>query len=212
MEQLELDKAKWVVFDVETTGLDPRQGDKICEIAALKLRGDKKVDQFHSLVNPERPISPGAYLVNQITNEMVKDAPTITVILPQFLSFIKGGILVAYNAGFDLGFIEWEMGERREALPPVPVVDVLSLARRLMPQIGKFPLWRVAKSLGISFPREHRALADVEVTAKIFSHFLSVLKASGAKKVGEVSEASWPGKSIPRPLKQIKDYDNRRIN
>ncbi len=204
MEQLELDKAKWVVFDVETTGLDPRQGDKICEIAAIKLIENRKVDQFHSLVNPERPISSGAYRVNQITDEMVKDAPTITVILPQFLSFIEGSVLVAYNIGFDLGFIGRETEEKGETLPPV-LVDVLTLARKLMPQIGRFPLGHVAESLGISFPQRHRALADVEVTAKIFGHFLSILKANGAKKVGEVSEASRPGSHF------IKEINHQKI-
>jgi len=194
LEQLELDKAAWVIFDVETTGLSPRQGDRICEIAALKLKGPKTVDRFHSLVNPQRPISPGAYRVNHISKEMVADAPTITVILPRFLNFIKGSVLVAYNAPFDLGFIEHELEKKGKTLPSVPVVDVLSLARRLMPQIGKFPLWYVAKSLGIPFPQRHRALADVQVTAKIFRHFLSLLQDKGVKRVGEIAETSRPGR------------------
>jgi DNA polymerase-3 subunit alpha (Gram-positive type) len=176
MEILELERYAWVAFDIETTGLDPWRGDRICEIAAVKFKEGRKIAQLHTLVNPERSIPAGAYRVHRITEWMVQGAPTISTILPQFLSFVEGSILVAYNAGFDLGFIEQEIRRQGRDCPSFQVVDVLELARRLLPEMERFSLERVAESLGIPFPRQHRALEDADVTAQVFIHFLTLLK------------------------------------
>lgn len=95
----------YIVFDIETTGFSSIQ-DAIIEIGAVKVTGGKIVDRFSTFVNPKRPIPFEITNLTSITDEMVMDSPTIDVILPQFLSFVGDGVLVAHNAGFDVGFIE----------------------------------------------------------------------------------------------------------
>jgi len=85
-----IEEVELTIFDTETTGLDAGNGDRIVEIAALRVRGEHISDRFETLVNPERPISPGAFAVNNISEEMVHNAPLIRDVLPCFLDFIKG--------------------------------------------------------------------------------------------------------------------------
>ena len=100
----------FTVFDVETTGLDPRQGHRILEIAGVRVEGGKILEDriFSQLVNPERPIPWEAKSVNKITDEEVASAPTIDAVLPEFLRFTEGSLLVAHNAEFDMGFLAQE--------------------------------------------------------------------------------------------------------
>ena len=90
-----LNDTEFVIFDVETTGLNPKGGDKILEIAALRIKDNRPVAQFSSLVNPKRLVSPAAFAVNGISDEMVKDAPESKKVLPKFLNFIKIQVSVA---------------------------------------------------------------------------------------------------------------------
>ncbi|MBN2453868.1 MAG: 3'-5' exonuclease, partial [Candidatus Omnitrophica bacterium] len=149
-----LEEAIFTVFDFETTGLYPYTGDRICEIGAVRtgIRSGKPAT-FHSLIDPERPISPGAFRVNGITEGMVKGKPVIDEVLPDFLKFIEGSVLVAYNAGFDLGFLDAALGADAAILRGYYVIDALRLARKLFPSIGRYSLGIVADSLGISAGR-----------------------------------------------------------
>ena len=94
----------YVVFDLETTGINPER-DSIIEISALKVKDHRVVEEFSTLVNPGRHIPAGATAVNGITDDMVADAPLIEEVLPQFLEFCQGCVPVAHNAGFDMSFI-----------------------------------------------------------------------------------------------------------
>ncbi len=160
---------KCVVFDCETTGLSPYYGDKICEIGAVKLDGDKIVDKYCYLINPQRDISYEAYMVNKITPSMLKDAPTIDKILPSFLKFIEGNKLAAYNAGFDISFLNSALKDYGyENLDSKEVIDIYILAKKMLPDLDKYPLWNVAKSLQVPIVTTHRALADAQLTADVF--------------------------------------------
>lgn len=157
-----------VIFDTETTGLDPLAGDRLVELAALRFKGQARVSSFDMLINPGRAISAGAFAVNKITPEMLKDAAVCAQVLPEFLEFISGSNLCSYNAGFDLGFLNCEL--KLIGLPVLNnfmVLDVLTLARRLLPGLLRYPLWFVAQTLGIKSPQEHRALSDVEMTSQV---------------------------------------------
>ena len=163
------------IFDTETTGLDPLTGDRVVELAALRIKGDQKVASFNMLINPGRPISAGAFAVNKITPEMLKDAPTISAVMPKFLEFIAGSGLCSYNAGFDLGFLNNELKLiGLPALSNVLILDVLTMARRLLPTLSRYPLWLVAQTLGIKTVQEHRAFSDVEMTWEVLNR-LSVI-------------------------------------
>lgn len=187
MKASSIDRTDFVVFDVETTGLDPYNGDRICEIGAVRLKGNSKIGEFGSLVNPKRNIPIGAYQVNNISDEMVKDAPTIDKVLPPFLRFIEDSHLVAYNADFDLSFIHNELGLLGIRLPAgICILDCLLMSRSLLPKIGRYSLGFVAENLGIPLINQHRALQDAEVTSKVFIHFLKMLKDKGVETLDNI--------------------------
>lgn len=180
MIQREIDEVEFTIFDTETTGLEPESGDRIVEIAAIRFKGKQKIATFQTLINPNRPISESAFQVNNITENMLKDAPTVDKVLPKFLDFIKGSCLSSYNAIFDLGFLNNELRLIKESsLEGVMVVDVLKMAKRLMPDLERFALWFVAQRLGINTQQRHRALADVELTLEVFNRLKEILKTKG---------------------------------
>lgn len=206
---MKLDKVSFTVFDFETTGLYPYTGDKICEIGAIRVEPkSRRIKKFHSLVNPGRPISYGAYSVNGITDEMVSGKPTIEEVLPDFIRFIEDSVLVAYNAGFDLGFFECALGDEKKILSDYYIIDALRLARRLFPGIGRYNLSRVSESLGISSSGEHRALEDAMMTWKVFEKELKLLAVQGIDSVEDIAAAQVPRTPY---LKTVKDYKLKLI-
>jgi DNA polymerase III epsilon subunit family exonuclease len=160
-----------VFVDVETTGLYPVFGDRIVEVGALKMRGDREVGAFARLVDPRRPISPGARAVNGISDDMVKGEPTFAEIAAEFMNFIAGAILVAHNSPFDLGFLSSEL--RSAGVPPLrnPIVDTLEIARRYF-QFDSNSLGSLAGKFNITVSKAHRALADCRTTFRIFQRLM----------------------------------------
>jgi DNA polymerase III epsilon subunit len=175
-----LDEIEFTIFDTETTGLEPASGDRIVEIAAIRFKGKEKIATFQTLVNPQRKICEAAFNVNHITQEMLEDAPAINTVLPQFLTFIKDSCLCSYNAMFDLEFLNNELRlAGRPLLEGVVVVDILKMAKRLMPGLQRYALWFVADKLGMGNDQKHRALADVELTLKVFNKLKETLAQKG---------------------------------
>jgi len=167
-------------LDVETTGLDPYLGDRICEIAILKTRSGKILDKFETLINPGRNMPPQAVSVNGITNEMVKNALFFRDIAWDFINSLKGTVIVAHNASFDLGFLLAEFSNIKLLPPENMVIDTLSIARRYY----GFPsnsLGKIARHLGISVVGEHRAFGDVRITKEVFEYFLLDLERRGIR-------------------------------
>lgn len=168
-------KIEFVVLDVETTGLSPVNGDRVIEVAALKIRELKVVDRFYSLVDPKRPLSYGAFLVNGITEEMLRGAPPAPEILPGFLDFLGTACLVGHNIRFDLGFIKSEANlSGQQWRHSHPALDTVRLARWLIPELRRYRLQMVAQHLGIEDVQLHRAMADVELTMNIFQTMLEM--------------------------------------
>ncbi len=166
-----------VIFDTETTGLDPSSGDRIVELAALKFKGLEKISEFQTLVNPGRPISEAAFAVNKISPEMLKDAPQPKEAIPKFIDFIQGSCLCSYNAGFDLEFLNNEFKILGiPALKDILIIDALKMAKRLMPGLERYALWFVADTLGIKTKQQHRAFSDVELTLAVFNKLKDMLK------------------------------------
>ncbi|HJB19332.1 MAG TPA: PolC-type DNA polymerase III [Candidatus Bariatricus faecipullorum] len=167
----------YVVFDIETTGFSA-VSDKIIEIGAVKVEGGTIVDRFSTFVNPGRPIPFRITELTGITDEMVMEYPGIEEILPQFLEFVGDAVLVAHNAGFDVGFIEQNC-RYQDIEPHFVSVDTVALARVLMPSLSKYKLDVVAKALAISLENHHRAVDDAGATAEIFVKFVEMLKERG---------------------------------
>lgn len=171
---------EFVVFDVETTGLSPSSGDRIIEIAALKIKDGKELGRFHSLVNPGRNNSPAAYAVNHISDTMLKGAPASSAVLPQFLAFCKTACLAGYNVNFDLGFVNHELSSLGKNIPrEQAVIDILKMSRSLLRGLSSHSLSSVIAALQFPSPQEHRAMSDVLVTAELLRRFLVRLKTKG---------------------------------
>ncbi|MDD5729848.1 MAG: exonuclease domain-containing protein [Candidatus Omnitrophica bacterium] len=164
-----LEEIEFTIFDTETTGLDPRSGDRIVEIAAIRIKGEEKIAEFQSLVNPQKAISEGAFRVNGITQEDLNGAPKPEEVFPRFMEFITGSCLCSYNAPFDLEFLENELKLLGKDLSgDIAVLDVLTMARKLLPGLERYALSFVSKKLGIETLQKHRAFSDVEITREVF--------------------------------------------
>lgn len=164
----------FVVFDIETTGFSSVK-DKIIEIGAVKVENGKIVSRYSTFVNPEVPIPFEITKLTSITDVMVIDAPKIETVLPEFMEYVGDAVLVAHNAGFDVGFIE-ENCRRLGIERKLTSVDTVALARVLLPTLSRYKLNIVAKTLGISLENHHRAVDDAGATAEIFVKFVEMLK------------------------------------
>lgn len=175
-----IDEIEFTIFDTETTGLDPKAGDRIVELAALRFKADEKLSEFQTLVNPGRPISEAAFNVNKISPEMLEGAPMPEVVIPKFIDFIQGSCLCSYNAGFDLEFLNNELKILGSpAFSAGPVVDILKMARRITPGLARYALWFVADKLGVKAQQQHRAFSDVQLTLGLFYKLKDMLKTKG---------------------------------
>ncbi len=175
----------YVVFDLETTGVSP-YSDKVVEISAVKVKGDKVVDEFSSLVNPKCHISAGASAVNGIYDDMVEDEPAFDEVLPKFIDFIEDLPLMGHNIqAFDLAFIYRDCKEILGAVPDNDYIDTVLIARKCMPEMAHRRLTDLATHFGISIKGAHRALKDSRMTQQVYEHLKDemVLFESGQKKI-----------------------------
>lgn len=177
---------KYVVFDIETTGLSPER-NSIIEIGAVKVSGTEIIDRYSTFVNPREPIPFRITQLTSITDAMVEDAPYITEVLPEFLEFCKDCSLVAHNARFDTGFIK-QKAEDLAIETDFTFVDTVALARAMLPELGKFKLDNVAKALNVSLGQHHRAVDDAECTAGIFIKLVNRLKSQGIYDLSALQE------------------------
>lgn len=172
---LKIKNAEFIVFDVETTGLSAVDGDRIIEIAAIKLKDLKPVATFHSLINPLRDVPASATNVNQITDDMLIGAPTAEEFLPGIIDFIGGGCVVGHNVKFDLNFVCYELSlSGRRMREETPALDTLKMARSLIPYLSNYKLSHIAGALGITIGETHRALSDTQLTVDVLIRLLDM--------------------------------------
>jgi len=194
---LPLSETAFAVFDVETTGLNPAYGHRVCEAACLRIQNGQEVARFESLVDPKRPVSAGAFHVNQITPEMLAGAPPFEEIAGSLLALMAGAAIVAHNAPFDLGFLAAEL-EIAGLLPPEGViVDTLALVRRLY-HFASNSLPAVAAAMAIDTGTAHRAMDDVQTTSQVLGRILHDIEDRwGATTLGEL--VAFQGGPVPYP-------------
>ncbi|MCM1304937.1 MAG: PolC-type DNA polymerase III [Lachnospiraceae bacterium] len=191
----------FVVFDIETTGLSP-VNNRIIEIGAVKVSEGKVVDRFSAFVNPQTPIPFEIEKLTGIRDDMVADAPLIEEVLPQFVRFCDGCVLVAHNASFDMSFIM--DNSRRLGLPAeYTYVDTMGIARVLLPHQSKHTLDAVAKTLNISLENHHRAVDDAECTAWIFVKFIRMLAERDIHTLAELNALGTDSEAL---IKKLPSY------
>ena len=159
----------YCVFDTETTGFDPRKNDMLTEIAICKVKDGKIIDEFTTFINPERNIPKEVQNLTHITEDMVKDAPTIEEVLPKILDFFGDSILVAHNADFDINFLQYfvEKYGYQDRFNNL-IIDTLMIAREIYYYLPNKKLGTIVEDLGIELEGAHRAINDTRATAKMF--------------------------------------------
>lgn len=162
------DKATFVAFDTETTGLRPDE-NKVVEIGAVKFNKDGIISRFSVLINPEMLMPEEAKNVNHITDEMLKDQPIFKDIAKDFLHFIQNSILIAHNASFDINFINKELKNCKIGRLTNKVLDTLIFAREVFPRLDSYKLQDLAKRFEIIAFEAHRAEDDSRVCMEFFN-------------------------------------------
>ncbi len=193
-----LKDSTYCVFDLETTGTSFRT-DSITEVGIMKVKNGEIIDQFESFVNPLRHIPDEVQEITHITDDMVKDAPTIDEILPKILEFFGDSVLVAHNANFDTSFIRYACEQRNIPFKNT-YLDTLALAKVLYPDFTKYKLGIIAEKLGIKVENAHRALDDVNTTVQVFNKMCEELEENKVTMLHEIDELS-DGKANFRKLK-----------
>ncbi len=157
-----------VLFDIETTGLDP-EIDRIIEISALKIENGEVVDEFSTLVNPGIPIPYMAMSISGISDDMVKDAPDTKTALKAFMEFIGDSVLTGHNIDrFDLIFIRRDVSEYLGRKITNEHLDTLVIAKRYLPQLESRSLESLSAYYGVSYEGAHRALNDCRINLQVF--------------------------------------------
>jgi DNA polymerase-3 subunit epsilon len=202
----ELETLTYVVFDTETTGLDPAAGDELVQVAAVRIVNGRMLsgEKFDSLVNPGRRIPEASTRVHGITDAMVADAPEISETLSRFHRFCGGAVLIAHNAPFDLAFLrrhEEAIGCRFDH----PVLDTVLISAILYGETAAHDLDSVAGRLDISIDEavRHTALGDSLATADAFLKMLPMLRAAGISSLAQLTQRFQQFRRIKRKQDQI---------
>ncbi len=194
----------YCVLDLETTGFSATT-EKITEVGIMKLKNGEVIDEFSCFVNPEKHIPERVTEVTNITDEMVADSETIDKVFPKILEFLGDSVIVAHNAGFDVGFLKQNAKNLGYDFD-YTYIDTLSLAKDLFPEYKKYKLGKIAENLGIKVEVAHRALDDVDTTVKVFKVMLDMLEKRGAKKVDDIDKVSRTEEAKKEEYKKLKTY------
>jgi DNA polymerase III epsilon subunit family exonuclease len=187
----ELGELEYAVVDLETTGWSPGAA-AITEIAAVRVRGGRRLGEFASLINTGTPVPPGIEDLTGITDWMLAAAPRLAAVLPGLLEFADGCVLVAHNAPFDIGFLQAACGQCGLAWPGFTVLDTVMLARRVMDpdEVPDCKLGTLAGFFRAHTTPSHRALADARATADVLDWLIRRLAHRGVRTLSQLS--AWP--------------------
>jgi len=196
-----IDEEEFVVFDIETTGLNSHT-NKIIEIGAVKIKAGRIIDRYSQLINPGISIPYHITEITSITNEQVANQPKIDEVIGKFVDFIGDAVLVAHNAPFDMGFIKRDIKEYLNIDLENSVIDTLQMARDLFPDFKKYGLGDLNKSLGLALEKHHRAVDDSQATANMFIIFLEYLK-----DINKGFEVNVKKQSLKNIMVQVKTQE-----
>lgn len=191
LERTPLAELTYTVFDTETTGLNPSQGDEIIAIGAVRIVNGRLLREeiFDQRINPGRPVSPESVAIHGISNEMLRDEPPISLVLPRFARFAEDTVLVGHNAAFDMRFLQLKE-EQTGVHFAQPVLDTLLLSAVAQPEQEDHSLEGIAARLGIPTLGRHTSLGDAILTGQLFLRLVPLLAAEGITTLGEALEAS----------------------
>ncbi|MDO5717102.1 MAG: PolC-type DNA polymerase III, partial [Tissierellia bacterium] len=184
-------KDEFVVFDIESTGLDPHL-DEVIEIGAVKIKEGQIVDTFSQLYKATKPLSPFITNLTKITDDMIKNESYFMDSIEEFSNFIGDAVLVAHNADFDIGFLKQKFKQKNKRLSNA-YLDTLKLSRYVLTDLKRFRLNLVCERLGIPLDQHHRAIFDAKATAQVFLELTKLLKKNGEiQTMGDLSKVIYP--------------------
>ncbi|WP_339120494.1 PolC-type DNA polymerase III [Fusobacterium nucleatum] len=204
-----IDDEEFVVFDIETTGLNSHTNE-IIEIGAVKIKAGRIVDRYSQLINPGRPIPYHITEITSITDEQVANEPKIDEVIGKFVDFIGDAVLVAHNAPFDMGFIKRDIKKYLNTDYQCSVIDTLQMARDLFPDLKKYGLGDLNKTLGLALEKHHRAVDDSQATANMFIIFLDKYKEKGLEYMKDINvgfEVNVKKQSLKNIMVLVKTQD-----
>jgi DNA polymerase III subunit alpha, Gram-positive type len=175
-----------VVFDLETTGLIPSAGHRICEIGAVKIKGNGIISSFQSLVNPKRDIPPETVAIHGITTQQVSQSPFFEEVIERFLEFLGRAPLLAYNIRFDLSFLDYQIKLMNKDCIDNKCIDVLAMCRNILNYLPKYNLSYIADFLNLQYSVRHRAYKDAETAAFVFQRLISILEEKSLYKFDDI--------------------------
>ncbi|WP_201495776.1 exonuclease domain-containing protein [Rubrivivax sp. A210] len=191
LAQQHLAELSYTVFDTETTGLQPSQGDEIIQIGATRIVAGKlrRQESFEQLVDPQRSVPEAGVAIHGIQPEMLRGQPPITTVLPAFHAFAHDTVLVAHNAAFDMRFLQLKEDSTGIKFDQ-PVLDTLLLSAVIHPNQESHRLEAIAERLGVTVLGRHTALGDAMVTAEVFLKMVPLLRQIGITTLGQALDAS----------------------
>jgi DNA polymerase III epsilon subunit family exonuclease len=198
----DLSNAHFAFLDLETTGLSPWFGDRICEVGIVLTQGRRIKEQYQMLVNPERPLSPGAASTNGLSDEQLAHARPFAEIADVVAKWLTGKVVVCHNAQFDIQFLDSEFRRLHREIQIPNLIDTLMLARQNY-QLPSYSLLSIAEAFQIPVKISHRALDDAHTARSIFFAMMDGLKEIKRPVlddyIGIYSSPAWPNDGIQLP-------------
>jgi DNA polymerase III epsilon subunit family exonuclease len=210
----DISNARFAFLDLETTGLSPWFGDRICEVGIVISEGKRIKEQVQQLVNPERPLSPGAASTNGLSDEELKSAPLFESIAPKILGLLSDTVVVCHNAQFDMQFLDSEFKRLGHEIQIPNLIDTLNLARQFF-DLPSYSLLSIAEAFHVPTTNAHRALNDALTARGIFFAMMDQMRQFNKpldEYIGIYNSPVWPNEGIQLPTELGEAiYSQRRI-
>jgi len=211
---IDLASARFAFLDLETTGLSPWFGDRVCEVGIVISEGKRIKEQYQQLVNPERPLSPGAAGTNGLTDAELSSAPRFAEVAESAVGLLKGAVVVCHNARFDLQFLDNEFKRLGRDIQIPNLIDTLMLARRYF-EMPSYSLQCIADTFQLPLTVKHRALDGALAARGIFFAMMEELRRFNKpldEFIGIYNSPAWPDEGIQLPTELGEAiYSNKRL-
>ena len=211
----DLSNARFAFLDLETTGLSPWFGDRICEVGIVITEGKRIKEQYQQLVNPERPLSVGAASTNGLTDEELESAPLFEEVGPKVLGLLSDSVVVCHNAKFDIQFLDHEFKQLGHEIQVPNLIDTLMLARQYY-EFPSYSLSYIADAFQLPITVKHRALDGALAARAVFFAMMEQLKQYNKpldEYIGIYNSPAWPDEGIQLPTELGEAiYSNKRMH
>ena len=210
----DISNARFAFLDLETTGLSPWFGDRVCEVGIVISEGKRIKQQYQGLVNPERPLSPGAASTNGLSDDDLKSAPLFADVASDVMEWLRGAVVVCHNAKFDLQFLDSEFKRLGREIQIPNLIDTLLMARQYY-DLPSYSLIHIAEGFQLPMTIKHRALDGALAARGIFFAMMEQMKQFNKPLdayIGIYNSPAWPDEGIQLPTELGEAiYSNKRL-